>query len=116
MRRYLKLACISLGSIVIIAAVSIVYGFIAHGRFTLRYIFDANFIVGALVIVTGMWVMFAPSNIMPKGVRLFDRATVIERSFDAREARQLKARDILWIGIFNVVLAGLIQLLLSAII
>ena len=102
--------------IVIVAIASIIYGLIAHRLFTLRYVFNANFIVAAVVILSGIVVMFIPSALVVKGSRLLDRSTFVERSFNTREIRQHRARGILWVGIFNTLLTGLIQLLLSLII
>jgi len=111
----LKLLLISLCLIIIIAALSIIYGFIVHGVFTLRYIFNANFLVGVLMIAAGIVIMFLPNTLAIR-TKLFDHSTMVEKSYDSRENRQQKARMILWLGIITVVLTGLIQLLLSVII
>ena len=108
----LKLLLISLCLIFIIAALSIVYGFILHGGFTLRYIFNANFLVGVLLIAAGIVIMFLPNTLAIK-TKLFDHSTMVEKSYDSRENRQQKARLILWLGLIHIVLTGSIQLLLS---
>jgi hypothetical protein len=116
MKLYLKLLLVSLCFILIVAALSIVYGFIAHSAFTLRYVFNANFAVAAVLIAVGIVLFFIPSSFVDKGSRLLDRSTLVERSFDSRERRQQNAGLILWLGIYNTLLAGLIQILLSVII
>ena len=117
MKKYYKLLLTSLCFIMIIALLSIVYGLIVHQIFTLRYIFGANFLLGAIVILTGLVILFVPSVLVKKGRKLLDdHSTHIERSFEEREQRQHKAREIIWVGIFNIVLSGLIQVLLSMII
>ena len=113
--KYLKLLLLSVCCIVIIAALSIVYGFIVHRFFTLRYIFDANFLVGAFIIIVGIALMFLPTDLFLKTETLLERFSFVERRFDNRERRQQKARIVLWLGIYNMLLAGLIQLLLSLI-
>ena len=113
---YLKLLFISLCFIVVVAACSIVYGFIAHGFFTLRYVFEANFLIGAIIILAAIVLMFLPSTLLTKTGQMLDRFMLMQRSFDNRENRQRKARIILWFGFFVVLLSGLIQILLSFII
>jgi len=116
MKAYLKLMLVSLCFIVVVAGFSIIYGFIAHGLFTMRYAFNTNFFVAAVFIVVGTVLMFMPNVLTLKGSMLIDRLTMIERSYDSREDRQKKARMVLWFGIFNMVFTGLIQLFLSVVI
>lgn len=116
MKKYIKLLIMSLCAIFVVAGLSIIYGFIAHRAFTLRYIFDANFYIGIIVMILGIVVMFLPSFLFTKNSKSLDRFTYVERSFKNREARQSKARTLLWLGLFIMILAGLIQMLLSVII
>jgi len=113
--KFLKLALISLCIIIVVAILSIIYGFIAHGVFTLRYIFDANFLAGAVLMAIGVLVMFAPSAFLMAGKTWLEKSSFLERSYDNREKRQQIARMILWLGLFCMIIAGLIQLLLSVI-
>jgi len=114
--KLLKIIPFVLAFIVGVAALSIGYGFVVHGIFTLRYIFDANFLAGIVLVVIGIVLMFVPSSFAFKSNMLLDSSTFIERSYDNREIRQEKARLVLWFGIFTIILTGLIQLLLSYII
>jgi len=114
--KILKLIPVSLGLIIVLAALSILYGFIAHTVFTLRYVFDVNFFAGAILIAIGIILMFLPSAFLTAGRTWLERSAFLERSYDSREVRQKKARMILWFGIVTLVLTGLIQILLSVII
>ena len=116
MKKYLKLLFVSSCLIVIIAILSIVYGFVAHRSFTLQYVFNANFAVGFIALIAGIVIMFLPSTIFFKDNKSIDRFNYVEHSFESREKRQQIARMILWLGLFIMVLAGLIQLLLAQII
>jgi len=113
---FLKLIPISLCSIVVIAIFSIIYGLIAHGGFTLRYVFNGNFLAAAIIIVFGIVIMLFPTILTMLRDKLVDSSTYVEKSYDKREDRQGKARIVLWLGIYNMLLTGLIQLLLSVII
>jgi len=113
--KFLKIALISLFIIIVVAGLSIIYGFIAHGVFTLRYIFNANFLVGAVLIAIGIVIMFLPSAFISAGKSWLEKSSFLERSYDNREKRQEIARIILWLGLFCMILTGLIQLLLSVI-
>jgi len=110
---YLKLLLVAVCFVVVVAVCSIVYGFIAHRVFTLRYIFEANFLVGVVLIVIGIVLTFLPSAVFTRTGKTTDRFTLVQRSFDSREKRQSKARLVLWFGIFVVLLAGLAEILLS---
>ena len=116
MKKYLKIFFASLCVIVIVGISSIVYGFIKHRSFTLRYIFDANFFAGIFLMVVAIVVMFLPSILFPKDNTSLDRFTPVERDLDSREKRHQIARMILWLGLFITILAGLIQLLLARLI
>jgi flagellar basal body-associated protein FliL len=116
LKRFLKLLLVSLIFIVAVAVLSIIYGLIAHGVFTMRYVFEANFLVAILLITGGVVVMFLPSSFMLRKDRLVDGSTFIERAFEDRENRQQKARVVLWVGLLNLFFAGMIQLILSIVI
>ena len=113
LKRHLKLIPVSLIFIALVALLSTVYDFIVNGAFTGRYLFHANFFFGAVLISIGCLLMFIPSSMLKKGDKLFDNTTFAERSFDARQRRQAIAMSILLIGILNIILTGLIQILLS---
>jgi len=113
--KFLKLALISLCIIIVVAIFSIIYGFIAHGVFTLRYIFNANFLAGAVLIAIAIVIMFLPSAFISAGKSWLERSSFLERSYDDREKRQQIARIILWLGLFCFIFTGLIQLLLSVV-
>jgi hypothetical protein len=112
----LLLLPISLGLIVVIAALSLVYGFIVHRFFTLLYVFPANFISASVIIVVGVALNFLPGSFSSRANLLLDHSTFIEKSYDTRENRQRNARLVLWLGIYIFTLTGLIQILLSLII
>ena len=112
----IKLLRISLIFIVIVALLSLIFGFFVQGSFTLRYIFDANYTIGIAVILSGFFYKFFPSSMLPKGDKLFDHTSFAERSFKVRKRRQALAVDILLVGINIIVITGLIQFLLSVIV
>ncbi|MCL2874232.1 MAG: hypothetical protein FWE29_04790 [Defluviitaleaceae bacterium] len=116
MKKYLKLFLVSLIFIGIVTVLSFIYGLIAHGFFTLRYIFDSNFSIGVAAIVSGVFYMFFPSSMLSRGDKLMDHSTFAERSFKARQRRQNIAMDMILVGISIIITAGLVQILLSVLI
>jgi len=114
-KKYLRLLLISLCAIFIIAALSIVYEAIVHDSVSFRYVFDANFLVGVIVTLGGIVVMFLPVAFFTKLGNSLDRFTYMQRRFDNRENSQKKARVVLWLGLFIIILAGLIEILVSII-
>ena len=101
----------SLGIVGIVAVLGLIFGLITQRRFDMQYMFVANFFVGILVVGAGIFYMFIPSSMMQKGDKLFDHTTFAERSYRVRERRQKIATNMLIIGIVNVLIAGLIELI-----
>ena len=112
---HLRLVVVALLFIAVVAILSTIYDLIANATFTGRYLFHANLFFGVVLIIAGCVLMFIPSAMLPKGDKLFDKTTFVERSFNVRQRRQSAAMKILIIGILVVVLTGLMQILLSVI-
>jgi len=87
----------------------IIYGYIAMGRLTFLYGFNVNFLIGSVLIASGILKLFIPSL---KRDKLTDHSTYIERAGEEREARQEKANELLYMGLLNVVITGVIQVVL----
>ena len=115
-RYVIRLLGISLMFVGIATALGLIYGFILHTAFTPRYIFDANFAIGVAVILAGIFYMFFPSSMLQKGDKFLDHSTFVERSFKSRKRRQSLAMEILLVGILVIIIPGLIQVWLSAVI
>jgi len=113
MKKYLRLLAVSACFVGIVALGGIVFGFATQRSLIWRYAFTANFFIGAVVILSGIVAMLVPSSMVTKGSKLFDRSTFVQRSFDAREQRQHRAREVLWVGIFNILIAGIVEVFLS---
>jgi len=109
MNKYLKLVTTSLACVLIVMFCGIIYGYITRGRLTFIYAFNANFLIGSVLIASGILKLFIPSF---KRDKLTDHSTYIERAGEEREARQEKANELLYIGILNVIITGVIQVVL----
>ena len=90
---------------------SIVYGFIIRGYFTLAYIFTANFLAGVIVIIIALVYLILPAGI--KFDKLTDHSTLVERISDQRKEKREKAYEFLLLGILVIIITGFLQLLLS---
>ena len=104
----------ALALILIVAVAAVAYGFFAVGTFTLAYVFDAVFFVGALVLLAGLLGLAMPT--MLRRSKLHDHSTFAKRHFDAREEKRAKSHDVLSVGLWMVFLAGVIQAVLSFVI
>ena len=91
----------------------LIYGFVIHGFFTLRYIFPANFLLGAVIIVTAVVMLVMPSR--PNG-KLIDHSTYKEAFMEKREQKQKKGYAMLYLGICVIAIPAILQLVLSFII
>ena len=112
MTKYLKLVPVSFLCITVVAVFSLVYEIIAHRNLSMRYIYDANFFVGVVLIATGLVYMMIPSSMLKKDDKMFDHSTFVERSFRARHERQQRAMKMLMVGMINIVITGVIQIIL----
>jgi len=109
-----KLLILSLQFFALATVASVVYGFIADGRFTPAYVFLANFLGGAVIIGISLLMMVTP--VFVKFGKLIDHTTFGKRMFEERANRQERALSVLLLGISIIVVAGMIQLVLSLII
>jgi len=96
------------------ALLSIVYGFIDQGSFTLVYVFKSCFLTGAFIICMAIIRMILPTGLKPD--KLTDHSTFLTRSGEKHKEKQQKAFEFLFLGISIIVISGLLQLLLSVII
>ena len=106
-----KIIWVSLQLIVAISLGAIIYGFIAHRHFTVRYMFPANFLVGAIVIMIGLVVFIVP--VRPKAGELIDHSNYAEVMMERREHKRKKAYDIMYLGMFIILIPAILQFLLS---
>jgi len=98
----------------ITAAAAVVFGFIAWGHFTPVYIFDANFLVGAIIILVGLILLFSP--VFLKFGKLIDHTTYGQKLAELREIKSETAYGILYLGILVILLTGAAQFVVSMII
>ena len=110
MSQLLKLISTSLTCVLLIAAGGIIFGFLSGDGLTFLYAYNANFVIGALVVASGIVVLFLPGKLSFKRNKLVDHSTYVERTRDEREVRQKKGYELIYLGIFIIVIAGIIQI------
>ncbi|MCL2874319.1 MAG: hypothetical protein FWE29_05230 [Defluviitaleaceae bacterium] len=110
MEKFIKLFTASLTCILIIAVCGVIYGFVIGDGLTFSYAYSANFIIGAILMAAGIVLLFLPIGISFKSNKLVDHSTYVERTKDARESKQEKAYELLYLGFLNVINAGTIQI------
>ena len=115
MKSFIKTLVISLQAIAVCAVLSIVYGFIVQEGFTLRFMFYACFMVGAIIICISLVLLFL-SAFNFKMDELSDHTTLAGRYMEQKEQKRAKAFEFLFMGIMMIVITGLIQLLLAVLI
>ena len=107
-----KLLLISTLFIGFITLASLLYGRIALGVFTLRYIFPANFFVGSFIILIGLFVVILPVRLTLRNSKIIDHTSYPTIFMERREQKREAAYVIMYLGICVVVIAALVQLLL----
>ena len=93
---------------------AIIYGLIATRTFTPSFIFDFNFLTGAVLIGISFAFLLHPSGV--KSDKLTDHSTLIERHYNKNISKREKAYIFLFAGILVILITGLIQLLLALVV
>ena len=110
MKKLKKTLWLSLQFILVITLGGLIYGAIVHRHFTVRYLFLANFLVGAIVILIGLIMLLVP--VRPKG-KLIDHSTYADALMELREQKRKKAHDMLYLGMRIILIPAVLQVLLA---
>ena len=100
--------------IAVITVISIIYGFIADGHFTLFYVFTWNFVAAAVVIAAGLVIWFMPARLAArfKKSKLIDHTTYKDEIMEERRVKQVKGLEIICIGIAATLITALVELVI----
>jgi len=109
----LRILRTSAAFVLVVAAVSVIYAFITHGRFWPAYIFTANLVVGAFIIGAGIVVFALPVRL--RKTPLLDVSTHADMHLEAKAKKRERAYMLIYTGICNVVITVIAQYLLSII-
>ena len=110
-----KITLLSIRFIFFITMGGLVYGRVVTGALTLRYVFLANFIVGAIVILVALVVLIMPVEFSKRSSKLIDHSNYASTIVEKRENKRKTAFEILCLGIGIIIIAAVIQLLLALI-
>jgi len=94
------------------AVLSIIYGFITRGSFTLAYVFNANFLLGAIIIAVAVMLRFF-SFVFIRFDKLSDHSNFSERVSEQYMEKQQKSNEFLFLGLLITIITGLIQLAIA---
>lgn len=107
-----KAIYMSLRLVVIITVIGIVYGWITSGELTGRFVFRANFWVGATLLLGGILKFITPTSLLMKKNNLIDHTTYAERFMEERDKNRTKAYELIYTGIGMITITGAIQLII----
>jgi len=97
----------------IVTVCSIIYGLIAQRRFTIEYVFIANFAVSAVLIAAGLLLPLAPNRFVDKlRNRQLVESTMHKDFMESRAKKQKQGYGIMWIGLASGMIAGLIEVII----
>ncbi|MCL2221304.1 MAG: hypothetical protein FWC20_00510 [Oscillospiraceae bacterium] len=115
-----KILLHSVISIAVICVAALIYGRMAAGFFTLAYIFRANFLVGAIIVMIGLVIFMIPTRLTVhhklKDNKLIDHSNYASFMMEKKEQKRKLAYEFIYLGICIIAIAALVQLLLSLII
>ncbi|MCL2006811.1 MAG: hypothetical protein FWG77_01875 [Treponema sp.] len=78
----------------------------------LDMIFNANFFIGALVIMVGIFFLILPMRLLFMANKLVDHTTFMQRFAEDREQKNAKAHYFVFVGIMAIIVPALIQLII----
>ena len=110
-----KTVVISLHFILATSLIMYVFGLVTKRGFDLATIYNANFFIGSFIIGVGIIVMFMPTRFV-KFDKLTDHSTFAQRYAELREVKQEKAYGFIFLGILMIIITGLIQIALRALV
>ena len=114
MNAFVKNIFFSLQIILVTSVLAIGYGAVRWHVLTFIYVFNANFIIGAFIIIIALVLLIMPAMLKPD--KLLDHSTYVERISELRRQKREKAYGFILLGIQIIIITGLIQLLLSVLI
>ena len=100
-------AITSAALVLLVAVFSVIWAYFTLGFWSMRYIFTANFLAGAFIIVVGLLVFMAAG--WPENGKLLDHSTYASRAWKARESKNEKARRIIYTGTGMIAITATIQ-------
>jgi hypothetical protein len=113
-KSFIKNIILSLQLILVTTLGSIIYGFVRHRILTFAYTLNACIGASVILLVTGLMIKYLPFGY--KHDILTDHSTFTDRFMDKYAERQNRGNSIFLLGLIFIILTGLIQLLLAALI
>ena len=107
----LRILRTSAAFVLVVAVVSVVYASFTRDRFWPAYIFNANLIIGAFLIMAGIVVFALPVYL--KKNPLLDHTTHAPMHLEAKMKKRERAYMLIYVGICNVVITVIAQYILS---
>ena len=107
-----KIVSTSAQLVALISVLSVAYGFVISGFFDLGYAYTANFWAGAVIITAGLSMLFVPTFLLMKKDKLIDHTTYGQRFMKEREKKLARARELICIGMCNITITAVVQLIL----
>lgn len=107
-----KSILMSLGMVLLITFVDTVYGFFVGRVFNMRYAFSANFWVGAIILLSGLFRIMIPAQLLIKKSKLIDHTTYGEKVFAERELKRARGLELIYTGLGIIIITATLQFVL----
>lgn len=111
-KRFIRILGMSGVVIVIAAIIGITYSLINHSALLVRYMYNAGFIVSAVIIGCGLVLFGVPVRMWDaRNKHLIDHTNYAAVVMTKRENKRRRAFDILYIGILSFVIVGIVEMI-----
>jgi len=113
LRQIRRVLSTSIFIIAVVTVISVVYGLVADGRFTIEYVFVPNYVVAAVLIAGGLLFPAAPNRFVDKiRSRQLADYNMHKDYMDSRAQKQKQGFKILWVGIASASITGIVEIII----
>ena len=107
----LQVVGLSIGIVLFVSALSVLFGSFVEGHFYMGHVFRANLAIGMLILAIGILILIKPEGL--KNEKLLDHSNYAQVVHERREIKRKKAMETLMVGIVVTLIAGFLEMFLG---
>ena len=99
----------SMRLVALMTVIGLIFSLLSTGRVSLSYLYTANFGLGLIILLSGLFWLAMPTQLLIKKSVLIDHSTYGERYIEERERKRVRGLELVYIGICNIVITAVLQ-------